>query len=244
MNSFVKPLSQHELSSKWSTLNGRALVEAVLSLEPKLKVAVTSSFGAESAVLLDLVAQVDPATPVLFVDTGKLFSETLDYRDRLTDHLGLSDVRTLKAPDLLVTNSDPEGTLHLSDPDACCHVRKVMPYAQGLADFNVLIGGRKRHHGYFRADIETAEVAGPHIKVNPLAHFSADDIEQAFVERALPRHPLVSEGYLSIGCAPCTNKVCAGKDIRAGRWSDREKTECGIHFNDSRVFESLEDANL
>ena len=227
------------LVADWRELDGMALVRAVLGQGHDLKVAVTSSFGAESAVLLDLVAQANPDAPVLFVDTGTLFSETLDYRDRLVKHFDLTDVKTLQAPDGLVENSDPDGTLFERDPDACCHVRKVMPYAQACADFDVLIGGRKRHHGDLRTSLETAERAGPHIKVSPLAHYSAADLEAAFKDRNLPRHPLVSAGYVSIGCAPCTHTACASKGARAGRWTDHKKTECGIHFNDNRVFKSL-----
>jgi len=227
------------LVADWRGLDGLALVRTVLGQGHTLRVAVTSSFGAESAVLLDLVAQANPDAPVLFVDTGKLFPETLDYRDSLVEHLGLTQVRTLRAPDALVGNSDLGGTLYERDPDACCHVRKVMPYAQACADFDVLIGGRKRHHGDLRTRLETAERAGPHIKVNPLAHYSSADIEAAFKDRNLPRHPLVSDGYVSLGCAPCTHMSCASKGARAGRWTGHKKTECGIHFNDNPEFKSL-----
>jgi len=226
------------LVADWRALDGLALVRAVLGHGHHLKVAVTSSFGAESAVLLDLVAQANPDAPILFVDTGQMFPETLEYRDSLVEHLELRDVRTLHAPGVLVENSDADGTLFQSDPDACCHVRKVMPYAQACAGFDVLIGGRKRHHGDLRTSLETAERAGPHIKVNPLAHYSAADIEAAFVDRNLPRHPLVSAGYGSIGCAPCTHMACTSKGARAGRWTGHKKTECGIHLNDNRVFKS------
>lgn len=222
--------SGQEQVNNWRDLEGQALVEAVIGNGCGLRVAVVSSFGAESAVLLDLVAQTDPTTPVIFVDTGKLFSETLDYRDQLTAHLGLTDVRTLTPSAQLVTSGDPDGTLYQTDPDGCCHVRKVMPYAEALSKFDVLIGGRKRHHGDGRAQLETAELSGLHIKVNPLAYYSIDAIEAVFKGRALPRHPLVMDGYSSIGCEPCTNKTCPSKGARAGRWSGKQKTECGIHF--------------
>jgi len=240
----AEPLIGDEDLSNWSSLDGLGLLKAVLGFKGDLRVGVTSSFGSESAVLLDLVSRVNKDTPIIFVDTGRLFPETLEYRDRLVDHLGLTDVRSLKAPDQMVANMDPDGKLFETDPDACCHVRKVMPYAQALSEFDVLIGGRKRHHGASRAEIDTVELSGPHIKVNPLAHFSAEDIEKAFNDNDLPHHPLLLEGYSSIGCAPCTNKTCESKDIRSGRWSGREKTECGIHFADSRVYESLDDSNL
>lgn len=239
----MKSVNAETFVADWRGLDGLALVRAVLGQGHDLKVAVTSSFGAESAVLLDLVAHVNPDAPVLFVDTGKLFPETLDYRDRLVEHLKLTQVRTLRAPDGLVENSDAEGTLFEHNPDVCCHVRKVMPYAQACAEFDVLIGGRKRHHGDLRTSLETAERAGPHIKVNPLAHYSAADIETAFLDRNLPRHPLVSVGYGSIGCAPCTHKVCTSQGTRAGRWTGHKKTECGIHFNDNGIFDSLGELN-
>ncbi|MBL4692009.1 MAG: phosphoadenylyl-sulfate reductase [Magnetovibrio sp.] len=238
------PLLSDDDLSAWRNLDGQSLLKAVLGFDGDLRVAVTSSFGAESAVLLDLVAHIDPSAPVIFVDTGRLFPETLAYRDRLADHLGLSNVRTLKAGEQMVANMDPDGTLFETDPDACCHVRKVMPYALALSEFDVLIGGRKRHHGASRAEIDTVELSGPHIKINPLAHFSAEDIERTFSGQDLPRHPLVQQGYSSIGCGPCTLKTCDSKGARDGRWSGRDKTECGIHFADNRVYESLGDSNL
>ncbi|PHS74425.1 MAG: phosphoadenylyl-sulfate reductase [Rhodospirillaceae bacterium] len=240
----IMPLVTDATLDHWLNLHGLELLAEVLSHSDSLRIAVTSSFGSESAVLLDLVAQVNKATPVIFVDTGRLFAATTDYRDRLAEHLGLSNVQTLKAPDLMVKNADPDGTLFETDPDACCHVRKVMPYAQALSKFDVLIGGRKRHHGDERSKLETVELSGPHIKVNPLAHFSAEDIRTAFSTRNLPPHPLVQEGYSSLGCEPCTLKSCEVKNVRAGRWKGRKKTECGIHFADNRVYESLTDSGL
>ena len=217
------------LLSDWSGLEGRELIKAVLDSDHCGRVLVTTSFGAESAVLLDMVAQVERATPVLFVDTGRLFPETLVYRDHLVAHLGLSDVRTVSPSQALVANEDPDGRLFESDPDACCHVRKVMPYALAVSDFDILISGRKRHHGDARRGLQTVERAGHHIKVNPLAHLTSADIEAAFEMRKLPRHPLGGEGYTSIGCAPCTHKACPAKGVRAGRWAGRDKSECGIH---------------
>ncbi|HEY9079327.1 phosphoadenylyl-sulfate reductase [Magnetovibrio sp.] len=211
-------------------LEGLALLRAVLAPDTGLKVAVSSSFGAESAVLLDLVAQVDAATPVLTVDTGKLFDETVAYRERLVDHFGLSDVRVLQPSDTLVASADPDGLLHQDDPDACCQVRKVMPHAAAAADFDVLITGRKRFHGGARGALAPVHKEGLHLKVNPLASWGEIDIETAFVDRALPRHPLVAADYRSIGCAVCTFKTGDGDGVRAGRWAGKDKTECGLHM--------------
>lgn len=240
----VMPLVSDDIFANWLALDGLDLLQDVLNHTETLRIAVTSSFGSESAVLLDLVAQVNKAIPVIFVDTGRLFAATTNYRDHLTDHFGLTNVQTLKASDLMVKNTDPDGKLFETDPDACCHVRKVMPYAQALSPFDVLIGGRKRHHGDQRSTLETAELSGPHIKINPLARFTAEDIRTAFSTRNLPQHPLVKEGYSSLGCEPCTLKSCEASHVRAGRWKGRKKTECGIHFSDDRVYESLMDSNL
>ncbi len=221
-------MSTDEIIRSWRRLDGEALLKAVLSAR-SLKTAVLSSFGAESAVLLDMVARIDPATPVIFVDTGKLFAETLAYRDTLTKHLKLSDVRTAVASPALVNDADPHGDLYRHDADACCHVRKVMPYAMAASAFDVLINGRKRHHGFERDNIDVVEQTPTHIKVNPLAHCDGANIEDAFVSRNLPRHPLAGAGYPSIGCQSCTHQTCPSRGVRAGRWANHDKTECGIH---------------
>lgn len=226
--SILKRPGGRKLLSTWNRLSGRALLKAVLN-QRGLKVAVTSSFGAESAVLLDMVASINPATPIFFVDTGRLFPETIAYRATLTKHLDLLDVRVVRPPASLVANMDPDETLYRSNPDACCQARKVMPYAMAVSGFDVLITGRKRHHGDGRRDLDGVDLTGAQVKVNPLAHFSAADIEAALQARKLPRHPLALVGYPSIGCQPCTQKGCSSKGVRSGRWSGHEKTECGIH---------------
>lgn len=218
------------LLSAWRGLDGLALLKAVLARKSEVRVAVSSSFGAESAVLLDLIAQVDRATPVLSVDTGMLFAETVAYRDQLIDHFGFTDVRILKPSEDLIGGTDPDGELHNHDPDLCCQVRKVMPHAQAAADFDVLISGRKRFHGGGRGTLAPVHSEGGHIKVNPLATWSQGDMDGAFRQRNLPRHPLVTRGYPSIGCATCTQKSGAGEDLRAGRWAGKAKTECGLHL--------------
>lgn len=226
MRGHIKP----EVLNVWKGLSGAPLLKAVLN-ERGLRVAVSSSFGTESAVLLDMVARINPATPVVFVDTDRLFAETNAYREQLTKHLGLLDVRVVKPSPELTENMDPDGTLYQSDPDACCHARKVMPYALAVSDFDVLITGRKRHHGDTREELDVVEATGTHVKVNPLVHFDAADIEAVLQSRKLPRHPLAGAGYLSIGCEPCTNKTCVRDGVRSGRWVGADKTECGIHQN-------------
>lgn len=193
------------------------------------QIALVSSFGAESAVLLHLVAQADKATPVLFLDTGKLFDETLQYRDTLIARLGLADVRVLTPDPKLLAAQDDGGTLWFRDAEACCRIRKVEPLARGLKPFAAWINGRKRFQADTRQHIALVEADGSRLKFNPLADWGPAEIEAYFTRHDLPRHPLVGQGYPSIGCAPCTHPVATGEDARAGRWQGSEKTECGIH---------------
>lgn len=193
------------------------------------RVAIVSSFGAESAVLLHQVAAIEPATPVLFVDTGRHFRETIEYRDRLIAHLGLSSVRSVGPGAEEVARLDADLGRANWDPDGCCAFRKVAPLQRALAGFDAWVSGRKRFQASTRLDLPLFEVDGEHVKINLLANWSPADIAAYFARHRLPPHPLVAEGYLSIGCAPCTSIVAAGEDRRAGRWRGFEKTECGIH---------------
>ncbi|MTH99807.1 phosphoadenylyl-sulfate reductase [Roseibium sp. RKSG952] len=193
-------------------------------------IGLVSSFGADSAVLLHMVAQIDPSTPVVFVDTSKLFPATIQYRDDLVELLGLTDVRSQKPAREDLDAQDPAGMLWMSDTDACCHIRKVLPLERALTGFEAWISGRKRFQSASRASLELFEVEDGRIKVNPLAHWSAEQILDYARKHKLPPHPLVAQGYPSIGCLPCTSKVAAGEDPRAGRWRGQDKTECGIHL--------------
>ncbi len=194
------------------------------------RLAVVSSFGAESAVLLDLVAEVSTSVPILFVDTDKLFGETLRHRDRLVERLGFTDVRVLAPDPAEVAREDADGALWHAEPDACCALRKVRPLARGIAPFAAWISGRKRFQAATRGTIPTFEADGPRIKINPLAAWAPRELAERAAARGLPAHPLVAAGYPSIGCMPCTSKVAPGEDARAGRWRGRDKTECGIHL--------------
>lgn len=220
------------LEDKARGLDAHGILELALHGEFAGKTAVVSSFGAESAVLLKLVADVDPNTPILFLNTGKLFGETLRYRDRLQDTLGLGDVRSL-SPSLDERNRrDPEGTLWSKNADACCDFRKTVPLSRALEPFKAQITGRKRFQTRNRAAMEAVEYFDGRFRFNPLWNWDQHQLE-AFMERnRLPRHPLVEDGYPSIGCIPCTRRVQAGEDYRAGRWSGLDKDECGIHLTD------------
>lgn len=195
------------------------------------QLAVVSSFGADSAVILHMIASIDPDTPVLFLDTRKHFPETLLYRRTLANRLGLKDVR-LNAPNrYALAELDPSGALHKSNPDGCCGIRKKNVLKKALSPFRAWVSGRKRFQTEERAAIRLFEYdQDMRIKINPLYDWSEDDIEHYFERHRLPRHPLWKHGYKSIGCAPCTRPVAADETSRAGRWSSCGKTECGIHL--------------
>jgi phosphoadenosine phosphosulfate reductase len=220
------------LEDKAKDRDAQGILELALTGDFAGKTAVVSSFGAESAVLLKLVADIDPNTPILFLNTGKLFGETLRYRDRLQDMLGLGDVRSL-APSLDERNKfDADGTLWSRNTDACCDFRKTVPLNRALEPFQAQVTGRKRFQTRERADMQPVEFFQGRFRFNPLWQWDLHQLE-AFMERhKLPRHPLVEDGYPSIGCMPCTRRVQAGEDYRSGRWSGLEKDECGIHLTD------------
>jgi phosphoadenosine phosphosulfate reductase len=217
-----------ELQDKAQLRDASGIV--ALSLEEfGVRAGVVSSFGSESAVLLHLIAQIDPTTPVLFLNTGKLFGETLRYRDRLQDTLGLTDIRNIGPHPSDRARLDPEGTLWSRDTDACCGFRKIVPLRRALDGFDAQITGRKRFQTNARHAMEPVEFFEGRFRFNPLADWTQADIEAYFVAHDLPRHPLVEDGYPSIGCIPCTRRVAAGEGYRDGRWAGLDKDECGIH---------------
>lgn len=193
------------------------------------RLALVSSFGAESAVLLHLAAQVDRAIPILFLDTGMLFAQTLDYRRRLADELELLDVRDLRPKFEDLALHDPDAELWRRDTGACCTLRKVAPLDSALADFDAWITGRKRFHGGERVRLPVVEAADRRLKFNPLANWTPADLRAYAETHALPAHPLVAAGFPSIGCWPCTERAEDGAGPRSGRWVGSQKTECGIH---------------
>lgn len=218
------------IAARYGHLPAEALLDRLCREVFPGRIAIVSSFGTESAVLLEMVARADPATPVIFLNTGKLFGETLKYRDQLIRRLGLTDIRVVQPKPAVLAKEDPDGRLWARNPDRCCALRKTLPLAEALAGFDAWISGQKRFQATSRQSVSMIETddAG-RVKVNPLAHWSRADIDEAFAATGLPRHPLEAEGYPSIGCIPCTTRVAAGEDPRAGRWRGLEKTECGIH---------------
>ncbi|WP_396021983.1 phosphoadenylyl-sulfate reductase [Azospirillum agricola] len=219
-----------ELTALYGTLEGAPLLAAVHGAFDG-RVALVSSFGTESAVLLALAAEAKPDFPVVFVNTGKLFGETLRYRDQLVEALGLTDVREVgpTADDLAA--GDPQGMLFAKDYDACCHLRKTVPLDRALAGLDAWVTGRKRFQAATRAALPLFEAEGNRVKINPLAAWDKARLEEEFIRRDLPRHPLEADGFLSIGCYTCTERVAPGADPRSGRWAGSAKTECGIHMS-------------
>jgi phosphoadenosine phosphosulfate reductase len=226
----VNPADAKLLDWQLAKASPADIVRAARDLVGRERLAVVSSFGTESAALLKVVAEVDPAIPVLFIDTGWLFEETLAYRDTITALLGLTDVRSL-TPDVgEIAKRDPERDLWDSNPDACCALRKVEPLAKGLAPFAAWINGRKRYQGGQRTELAAVEADGTRLKFNPFARIERAELEAIAKSSNLPPHPLLAAGFLSVGCMPCTSRAQSGDDdTRAGRWRGRDKVECGIH---------------
>lgn len=206
------------------------VLRAMIQEEFPGKVALVSSFGTESAALLHLIAQIDKTAPVVFLDTGKLFGETKRYRDQLVKLLGLTGVQSITPDPAAIAARDPKGVLWSQNPDACCALRKVEPLERALKPYDAWFTGRKAFQAASRAALPLFEIENNRIKINPIVRWTKADIENYFIEHDLPRHPLEADGYLSIGCMPCTSRVEPGEDARAGRWRGSDKIECGIHL--------------
>jgi phosphoadenosine phosphosulfate reductase len=205
------------------------VIAAAVRIVGRDKLAMVSSFGTDSAALLKVMADVDPVIPVIFLNTGWLFEETLAYRDSLIAKLGLRDVRSIEPLEETLKREDPERDLWFSDPDACCRIRKVEPLARALRPFLAWVNGRKRFQGGLRTDIPVVEQDGARLKFNPFACISREEIEAIYRTADLPPHPLVAKGFRSVGCMPCTSRTSPNEDARDGRWRGRPKSECGIH---------------
>ena len=219
------------LNAELRDASATTVLRASLIREWPQKLTYVSSFGAESAVMLALIADVDPDFPVIFLETGMHFPQTLDYKDQLIDQLGLTNVREIPPSETERKVLDPKNMLWKTDPDACCAMRKVRPLEPALEGFDAWITGRKRFHGGARLSLPVFEHSGGRYKVNPLANWTQEDVDRFFASRNLPRHPLVDQGYPSVGCWPCTKPAADPNDIRSGRWAGMDKTECGLHVD-------------
>ncbi len=226
------------LNARFDGVDAATMLRELFAEQALGRVAAVSSFGTESAVLLHLVAQADRSIPVVFVDTLKMFQETLDYRQTLVERFGLLDSRVV-APDPVVLAAKDENGLRWSwDPDGCCDIRKVEPLRRAKQGLDAWISGRKAFQSVTRQNLPRFEIEDGRLKINPLGDWTKADLDLYFTEHDLPRHPLEAQGYLSVGCEPCTSKVAPGEDPRAGRWRGWDKTECGIHSPTSQPGES------
>jgi phosphoadenosine phosphosulfate reductase len=217
------------INAQWDGIETETMLSGLLTAPPFEALALVSSFGAESAVLLHMIAQIDKSIPLIFVNTQKMFGETLAYRDELAERLGFTDLRVYRPDPYLLAQKDATGLRWSYDPDGCCDLRKVEPLRRALSGFDAWISGRKGFQGKTRAALPRFEEDEGRLKINPLADWDKARLDAYFEEQKLPRHPLEAQGFLSIGCAPCTSKVQPGEDPRAGRWRGWDKDECGIH---------------
>ncbi len=228
------------LEAFYADMDTRQLIKTMLHKEFKNEIALFSSFGADSALLISLIAEIDPSAPILFLDTEKHFKETLEYVETLATQFGLKDIRILKPDPNIVKNIDPNGDLWSKQPNRCCWMRKVEPLQRAVREMGIhaLITGRKRYQtderqdmGYFQIDEDGV------FRINPLAFWTREQIKEEFAKRNLPKHPLVASGYKSIGCQPCTLPVAEGQNERDGRWAHtmnlygEKKNECGLHLD-------------
>ncbi|MBZ8134993.1 phosphoadenylyl-sulfate reductase [Afifella sp. IM 167] len=218
------------LEARFGSESPQKILAAALDRYGPDEIAAVTSFGAESAVWLHMLAGIDPNVPILFIDTGKHFAATHRYRETLTEAFALTDVRLIRPDAAALSAEDGNGMLFSADPDHCCRLRKTEPLKRALLPFPAWINGRKRHQSATRAHIPAFEADGTRLKINPLANWGREEIAAYAARFDLPRNPLVKEGYASIGCMPCTSQVRPGEDERAGRWRGRDKTECGIHL--------------
>lgn len=220
-----------EFEARYGHLDAHEVIERSVRELFAGEIAAVSSFGADSAVLLHLIAEVDRSLPVIFLDTGKHFGETLEYRDALAADLGLENIEVVTPDEAALARIDPTGKLHETDTDACCDVRKVEPMARGVEPYRAWFTGRKRFQASTRAALPVFEAVGSRVRINPLAKWTTADQAEYMRVHALRENPLVAYGYLSIGCFPCTQPVQPGEDARSGRWAGQAKTECGIHLS-------------
>ena len=195
---------------------------------------LSSSFGADSAVMLHLATRVKPDLKVITLDTGYLFPETITFRDELTRRLGLN-LHVYKMPVSGSTYVDEHGDTHLHNPADCCTVQKAQHFDRAKAMFGIRcwMTGIRRQQTQTRSD--TPFVLRDHlglVKVCPIADWTDRDVHHYLKQHDLPYHPLRAHGYLSIGCMPCTRKAQPDGDPRSGRWADTNTTECGLHLHD------------
>jgi phosphoadenosine phosphosulfate reductase len=227
-----------DLNAQFDGAPPQDIVRWALS-EPILKrVAIASAFQVEGTCLIHMAVEVRPDVPILFLETGFHFAETLAFKERLTEQLGLNVVE-LTGEYTVERQAEEYGPrLYERDPKLCCELNKVQPFARGLRDYDAWLTSMRRDSAWTRKHTPIVsqtelEPGRSLVKVNPVANWGRRDAWAYLKEHDLPHSPLYDLGYGSIGCAPCTRMVFPGEDERAGRWSGLLKTECGIHVRET-----------
>ena len=213
------------------TLESSSAEDVLIWASEKYKddLCLTSSFQTQSVPLLYLVSKIIPETPILFLDTGFHFSETLAFRDQLIDQFGLNviNIETGMGHDHFKFKY---GNLYEVDPDLCCHINKTEPLQKELEKYKAWIAGVRGDQTENRSNLEVVnELENGIVKICPIINWTSKELWTFHNQNNLPSHPLFSKGYMSVGCAPCTRPMASEGNERSGRWTNNCKTECGIH---------------
>tara|TARA_X000000950_G_scaffold118865_2_gene148998 strand:- start:4701 stop:5384 length:684 start_codon:yes stop_codon:yes gene_type:complete len=227
MNKFEK---LRKLNSLFENKDCFSTIEILIKKIFLNKSAYVCSFGSESAVLLDMISKINNNFPIIFINTHKLFKETLDYKEILKRIFNITNIIEVFPSNLNIKNYDHNSDLWKKNPDLCCNIRKVLPLENALKNYEAWFSGRKGFHSESRKKKKIIELENNKYVVSPLLKWDQEKINEYFNDNKLVRHPLFNQGYLSIGCETCTSKS-KSSDFRSGRWTGTSKTECGIHKN-------------
>ncbi len=219
------------LNAKNEKLTPQKILDKSIKFTFKDKVAYVCSFGTESAIILHMISQIDRNFPVILLNTNFLFKETIVYKNYLLDKFKLTNYHEVTPDKKDLKFKDSDNKLWKKNPDLCCNIRKVLPLQKKLKLFDAWISGRKSYQDGERKKIKAFEILNKKIVINPLANINREFVDEYFKENNINRHPLFKKGYLSIGCVNCTVRTLNSDDPRSGRWSNKTKTECGIHYN-------------
>jgi phosphoadenosine phosphosulfate reductase len=234
----LAPQEVEALNRRFEETNPREILEWVLEESGLPRVAVASSFQAEGTCIIDMAADIRPDIPVLFLETGFHFAETLAFKEQLTERLGLNVIDLVGDYTVEQQAAEFGERLYERDPAACCELNKVSPFTDTLHHFEAWITALRRDSSPTRAEtpiLEQYELEPGRwmVKANPIANWTRADVWRYLRQRALPHNPLYDLGYATIGCAPCTRMRFAGEAERAGRWDGSQKVECGIHKHEA-----------
>ena len=220
-----------QLNDNSKNLSPQNILENSINNIFKKKMVYVCSFGTESAIILHMVSEIDRSLPIILLNTNYLFKETIEYKDYLISKFKFSNFKEISPSIEDLNINDTKGTLWKENPDLCCNIRKVLPLQKELQKYEAWISGRKSYHEGERTNLKFFEYINEKIVVNPLANVNRNFVDSYFKKHDIERHPLFESGYLSLGCTHCTVKTSMIDSPRSGRWADKIKTECGIHYN-------------